>query len=647
MNFKPFIIFVYLTSPFLCFSFAEPPKAEDINAIISKADETVNRFCQDSFKVRMEYEFAGRFLIEDDRLEFLRLCDNASKTLDDIICKQRKMLDAIDSYQGADWEKRYGQNQLFRRLDYNYHKTLSDKCLVDSYRALASELARQSEIIQQVLDKAKKIKQISIAKAQALAVIAKLESKYKSLALTELNRFRLLSSVYQPVAAAIEEMKLSNKADPNEIQILIKTLEQNAFGRYRELFIELVILQRQYDIEGYEKTLNNHPEIKPFFCRLLSHSIINAPDFKINDFEAEMLADFTLAGNPEKHKAVLQILYEDKSVKSPSVLYAFAKSIEKQKPKETVELLLRTIELQKQTANPQLPISINEIAYQAALTACRMCRNDSNDIDFAAEVFGRYREIAGDNIDEDFEWQAGRLFLRISYKKADSILKDIQNRGSKYSKKASLYLAARQVRKKTYKDLGQRQKLLQQFADSLVDNNDCSFGREAYELTEDSLLQIELFSEDADVISNCLKIAEFINRCDSQMQTKLLFAEAILLSGKQTKRAEKLIAESLEACEFKSLGLVRCNARLNRQRGNFKEAALLWGQITNALESKGQTAKWRWWRAKYYQLYCAYKAGENPQGISHIIDVLTAGQADIPWSWAERLGQLQQNIAQK
>jgi len=644
------ILILFFLFSFLSIANSNLPTADDINAITLKANEIINRFWLDSFELRMHYEFAGKILKENDRLKLSELSENAAHDIDKIIQKQQKLNELIENYEGDDWEKRYGQTDLWRRLDYSYLKAKSDQCLIDSYRTLSTEASQRDEIIKQVILRVKEIKHSFISKARALALIAVLKPEYKEAALKELGYFIFYSDIYRPIAAKIEEIKLQNSADPCEIRAQIETIEKYYSGDYKELLIQLIILQRKHDFDSYIKTIGRYPGIKSFFCQLISHSILNDPDFEIKIKEAEMLAEFSLLTNPQKYQNVLKQLQQNDDFNSSLIDFAAAMAIlDLDKPK-AVKLMVKASQSHNKKPNPFIKIDAVEIARQAAISGYDLYLKDHNYVEASASAFYNYRKLAGEKIDEDIQWQFVLMHINdFDAATGYSMLRDIQKRRGKYSKRATLFLAAEQVRKGVFKEVKQRQYLLQQFAELLVSNYDCFFYREAYGLVEDTLLQIELYTEDANMISNCRKIAEFINQCDDQPQTKLLLAETILLcpENKQIEQAQNLIRQAEQKDKTENLQLIRCQARLNQEADRLGKAALLWGKIAASLDKAkdNKTINWLWWRAKYYQFECAYKAGENPEDISHVIDVLTATHTDIPAPWAAKLGELQQKVS--
>jgi hypothetical protein len=97
-----------------------------------------------------------------------------------------------------------------------------------------------------------------------------------------------------------------------------------------------------------------------------------------------------------------------------------------------------------------------------------------------------------------------------------------------------------------------------------------------------------------------------------------------------------------------NVDLLRCRARLLTQQNNFAEAAELWAKIAEIRKDEPappHQRSWKWWRAKYYELYCLSKQPQtNKQSLLHTIEVLENSFAGAPPLWAEKLKSLKENL---
>ena len=146
-------IFIGIALLFLCpltNSANAIPTAEDINRLAETAKLTVDTFMQDSFKLRMGYEYSGRFSDPNDKENLRRLAQKASDRLQTIADEQRKLKEQIEDYQGDDWDARYGSTGLWRKLSADIYTTKLSKCEVDYYLAMASRQPQRNNILHRV-----------------------------------------------------------------------------------------------------------------------------------------------------------------------------------------------------------------------------------------------------------------------------------------------------------------------------------------------------------------------------------------------------------------------------------------------------------------------------------------------------------------
>ena len=82
----------------------------------SKSKTNLRRFLSQTFTIRMQYEYSGRFLNRQDKETLLKAAQQASADLEQIANTQLAMKQAIELYQKDDWETLFGQTGLWRKL---------------------------------------------------------------------------------------------------------------------------------------------------------------------------------------------------------------------------------------------------------------------------------------------------------------------------------------------------------------------------------------------------------------------------------------------------------------------------------------------------------------------------------------------------
>ena len=222
------------------------PTEEVINNLAESAKLTTDTFMQQSFRLRMQYEYSGRFLTGDDKENLHKLAQSAGDKLQPIAKKQETLKQQIEDYQDDDWDKRYGSTGLWRKLSADIYTTKLSKFRIDYYLALASKHPQRDQILHLILSEIDALAQSNrqfgpnLIRGKTLALLAQTEPSYKDAAAREFEAFAVYSDIYRPTAAAIEKMKLLSHADTNQLNILIERLRSNWNERYLELILSLI-----------------------------------------------------------------------------------------------------------------------------------------------------------------------------------------------------------------------------------------------------------------------------------------------------------------------------------------------------------------------------------------------------------------------
>ena len=179
----------------------------------------------------------------------------------------------------------------------------------------------------------------------------------------------------------------------------------------------------------------------------------------------------------------------------------------------------------------------------------------------------------------------------------------------------------------------------------------CEHCEEVMEVLSQIVDEIERFAEGAaGFMENCGKSARICYGClegPGKRRAGLFLAEISLFSA--TKRQKRLseLEELVDNISSDGIGeeveLLRCRARLFGKQDRFAEAAQLWARIAQvrANEQAGaEKRSWKWWRARFYELYYWSKGAQTKRDVVHAIEVLENSFSDIPRLWAEKLGSL-------
>ena len=127
------------------------PCTKDVNSLGQKCRLTVDTFMHQSQRLRLGYEFSGKFVNNSDRQELYELANTAGEALLTIASQQQKLKNQIEDYQGDDWDGRYGQTGLWRKLSKELAITKLNKCEIDYYLAVSSLPQQREKTLQAIL----------------------------------------------------------------------------------------------------------------------------------------------------------------------------------------------------------------------------------------------------------------------------------------------------------------------------------------------------------------------------------------------------------------------------------------------------------------------------------------------------------------
>jgi len=644
------------------------PDAKDIKRLAEMARQTVGSFMQQSFEVRMGYELNDKFLSPKDKSNLRQNARTTIGHLQAIAQDLQNLKKTIEDYQGADWDERYGQTGLWRKLSTDLYLTNLNKCEIDYYLALSSDQPEKNSILKDILAEIDSAKQpyamshTKLLRGKVLAMLARTEPTYKAEAIKQLNTFKVLSDSLLPISAAIEKIKLTGPEDPNQLETLVKTLTQDYRQGNLELILSAAFLQRRYDPRGFEKTVKVLPIVENIVGSLLLSALsLQQQDLEQTSvFEAELAVRTSLRSEGKDYIELLERLSSTEKLKTPLILYISAAKTSETEPAKAVGFLIEASKVQKIQKDPNLKMSADKIAEQAAKLAYNQFAQDSGRCTITLKAFENYFSIAGKKNDEELEYLYSEILDNCGEtEKAKELLEKIAKRPEgNWRNRAKLELIVKAIRQKEYEDPKVTIELLEQFSSSIADFNDCKYANEAMELLSKIIDEIDETQKQPDNfqknVQNCEVLAEFCFGCleDSRKQQAALYlAESAILAANKEKEkltaAEKLLNDIAESSNG-DVNFLRCRARLLAEQGKFDKAAEIWAQVAQ-MQKKDMTPEnqrsWKWWRAKFYELDCWSKSPQTQkQEVLHTIDVLKNSFDNIPPLWAEKLNLLIEKI---
>ncbi|MHC4068538.1 MAG: hypothetical protein ACYS18_07550 [Planctomycetota bacterium] len=645
----------------------EVATSQDVQTFIQRAKLAAEIFMQESFQLRMQYEYSGRFLNPLEKEKLRELAGSTTAGLQQIANDQRKLKRQVEDYQGGDWEQRYGKTGLWRQVHNDIYATELAKCRIDYYSALAAEQPERNEILLKILGRIDSLNQTykqsgpTIIKGKVLALLGTTQPSYKTLAVREFESFAEYSDILQPVSAAVEKIKLTDLAEPNELNALVEILGQSSFDTYPELILSLMFLQRRHDPAGLEETLKIWPQAQgilgPLALADLSHRIATNQNLtQTSAIEAELAAYAAWQEKPYEYRELLERLAESEKTRTSLTVYVAAVSLAESEPVRSTGLLIEAAQLQQKQPSELLELFPAQIASQASYLAYSLFVYEPNQCRIVLEVFDSYATLAKGKMLEELEYLYATVLKDCGQvDKSTELLQKIAEKSSgHWAEVAKLELMAQTIHGKKYEP--QRiNGLLERFKNSIVQSRNCDYAPEAMHLLAEAVVALEQFAEDdSGFVSNCKELARFCFDClegDLKQKAALLLVEVSVFQLPQQSALadfEQFLESLAEDNMHDNVDFIRCSARLAIAQQKFDIAAKLWSeiaQITKDDTAAAGTRTWKWWRAKYYELYCwANHDPAQKQQIIHNLEVLQNSFSGIPAVWDEKLDRLKQEI---
>lgn len=725
------------------------PTAEDVNNLSNTARRIYDNFIEQSFELRIRYEFSNKFIDDADRKKLYQFAKTASDNLAQTEQEQKKLKQKIEDYDANDWDQRYGSTGLWRKLSSDIYTTALTKCEIDFYVAISSAQKRENiETLHKVIDYLESLEEsydsvyLHFIKARVFALLAQDDLLYRPLAKREFNRLLRRSDIEQMMAfrIEIEQIKLLGETEANNLDTIIDTFADSDCGHDIELVLSLAFLQRNLGRQqAFEKILRNCPQTQNYVGSILLTELVSRTQRgklfnqilqDITVYEAELVTEFLWTSKSNRHNDLLQNLAASEKLQSPLILYVTAIKLAQIEPAESIELLIKASKLQNQKHNDSLDIKAEEIAKLAAQFAYEMYLKNSLDCRLVVKAFENYSNMSRREIDGQLQYcyvyvlndcsladKGKETLQKLALKNAgywsgraklDLIEQQIEHNKSrdKYIGDESFSRLRNFIEDCAGKDKGFRQlrdEALTIYSKLRLGQNDKNSAQDVvYILSEDrigndpnlyalksaalhrlghleksiecllkasqqapcrytqqAMVLLSEIIENADSLEyqeddffqtadKCKRLAQIYYKCLEDLQAGLFLAEiSVFAANKDNDRLskiEKLLNNLSADYDEETVDLIRCRARLLTAQQKFEEAAKLWSRICKIQKTQdfsSNTRSFKWWRAKYYELYCWSKLPQaKKQTLVHTIEVLENTFRDVPLLWAEKLKSL-------
>ena len=425
-----FIVFLMLT-----FDSVQASITQDVNSLYENAQIISNSFMQDSFELRMKYQYSNCSLKDQDREKLYEIAAKASEQLHQILKVQQTIKNKIENYQASDWEEKYGKTGSWKKLVSDYSVTNLITGNIDYYRALAAPGSEKNKILSEILsmidslDKSINSPDAKLLKAKTTAQLAGTDLVYKPSAIHLLNSLANEVGVPEPIrfSAAIEKINLLGNSDREKIDELLNKFWHSSCRENFEILLPLIFFKRQFDSAAFEKTFEKWPDARNFLAPLvLSEVQEKIKDVnQINIFDAELAALAAWKNNAKSYAPMLEKLSE--KFQTPLILYVTGTAIAEDSPEKSVNLLLQAAKLAN--SKSLMEVSQEQICRQAANLAYNVFTKDSSKCDFTISSFENYLTCSADKIDPQLEYLYTTILNQCGqHEKARQLLQKISSR---------------------------------------------------------------------------------------------------------------------------------------------------------------------------------------------------------------------------
>jgi hypothetical protein len=670
------------------------PTAQDINNFADSAKSAIDTFQQQSFRLRMQHEYSGKFLSSEDRENLRALADAAVEKLTAIAKEQNKLKQQIEDYTGDDWDERYGATGLWRKITSDLYATKLLRYEIDYWRALAGEKVEQLQILKDILAEmerldlkpppSQRIRQtnpppaVQLLRARVYALMAKSEPDYKRAATKEYDDLKTRSDISAAASfrIAIEEAASIGPDEPNQLDTMPQQIAQAGLCDDTELIIAAAsLLRRQNRLQAFENMLQLCPQVSDEVGALaladLSDSANGQKPEQVSVFEAQLAAKAAWSDGPQNHIKTLTTLAGEKKFQTPLILYVTALALEDSHPDKSVELMIQTSNLQKSEESPILDITPQELAAQASELAFKLFVENKSDCKTALNAFENYGAIASEGVDDKLKYFNSVVLYQCGQAaKGGKLRRELADSSEGYWRnRARLDLIMESLAQKEISNDIKWNALAETaaFMAGTIETEDCEYADESLVVADEIIDRIEQFQADSNdptkTAQDCRKLAQFAYDClDGEIKHRagLVLAEATIIAAEGNeqvlKEAEKLIQNLSKGVPDNDADYLRCRARLLTEQQKFADAAGLWSSIADILKQEKtppgdglrhlpQERSWHWWEAKFYELYCWSKLPDTKAGeVLHTVEVFQNSYNNIPSLWAKKLQGLKAQI---
>jgi tetratricopeptide (TPR) repeat protein len=536
------------------------PTDDDVNQLARQSKQTSDDFFSRTFEIRMRYEYFGRFNDPCDKDRLRTLARTAADDLARIANSQLTLKQSIESYQKDDWETRFGQTGLWRRLAADLLKTTLTRLEIQYYLALGFDQPAQTDILHQILTQLDTLQNLGrspywhLLKAKTLALLATTDPTYQPLAKKQLDTVLAQTDVPCPAKfrAELEMIKLLGQQASDRLNELPDQIAQTDCKSDREIILTLACLQHRFGPQSLSKTASLFPLIKDDLGEIVladlqttfrQNSSADPNLLPITAFEAELAAKYAWQNHFDNSADVIQKMTTADKFRAPNFLFIAAMSVVDTSPAEAVRLLIDASRLGQNAKDND--VNAGEIAKQAAILAHKLHTETANHCPLVCEAFENYLSIADPNRDPNFsniEYLYASVLVSCGKdNQARQFLEKICSTPGQYQRRAKLDLITQQLQQAGTET--EKHTLLPQLADLI--SNVPAVGSENLALRDEAItLYCQMLLDDANSQS-AQKVLDMLDAIGAGQGYAPYKARALQQLG-QLEKSARLMSKAIE-----------------------------------------------------------------------------------------------------
>ena len=690
MKTKIILATVFLSACFIQVRAENLPDEQDLTNLQRKTSASWNRFEGRAFTALLDY-YDGGFSSQETSQALYQLTVEYENILKNIHSEQISYKRLIEQYEGDDWDNRYGKNSLWRRFDSLTNQTsyLIAKCLY--YRALCATSQQLQIITDDIMQKCAAISDgvnalyREILEAQVYLLLRRgnegyFDEIFKRLDSVQRSMDSTTELYYEMWMCRLEMLKPFSKSQLNTVIKNFQTSPQaeNALIAMRLAFLELQI--------GESRLLEKNLEKLPPVAEIIAKSRLSAAMAKLDEgktteyisslthFEKQLLAAASLDKKDRRFDTIISSFGIGSGNEDRVLSYVAAVKNVDYNPQIAFEAAIASLSKPAFTGNILSDITDLEVLSVAVKAGFPILKNNQF-TEKVVDIFEQYKQLAGSEVNDAVIFAYAAEMLEIKKNRAMDILTELYEGQGEYADKAlfellvvrfndgeeikddiaGLYDRRDETDKKFFTEVadlysrqlatnGQADKALNILTDGY--DKDCNFHSDCgLYVLEKFLEKTEFYTAENPVkpIIDAVKISGMIAHNQHQnANIKLVSIEIAVISGENTEKIGEF--PDFED-KYNSMLFSRSKARYLHAKGEYFEAAFIWGRIANSLIAIENPPIWRWQRAKYYQLECGKASDKvSDEDILHSIGVLQVNPNWVDGYWAQKLEELKQQV---